>query len=202
MLRKAIYPHVESLLNNIATNLGKQGFSPNQLTLAGLTVNFLAGWIFAAGNFFLGGLFLLIASLGDLLDGPLARVTKKTSNFGAFLDSTVDRYSDFFLFGGLALHFAKQDQGGWFLICMGIIAGSFVTSYAKARAENFIERCDVGMVERAERVIGLALAAWIPFLLPLILWALLIGSNATAIERILYTQKKLSERTPSPATPS
>ena len=195
MLRKAVYPKVESLLNQTAGFFHKQGITPNQLTLGGLTLNFLTGWIYASGHFFFAGIFLLLAAMGDLLDGPLARTTGQASKFGAFLDSTVDRYSDFFLFGGLALFYAKEGQSGWFLVSMGIIAGSFVTSYAKARAENLIASCDAGVLERAERVILLALASFIPFLRPLILAGLLIGTNATAVQRILYVRKTLSEKT-------
>lgn len=194
MLRKAIYPKVEKLLNTVAGTLNKYGFTPNQLTLAGLALNFVAGWVYAMGFIFLGGFLLLVAGLGDVLDGPLARTSGKVTKFGAFLDSTVDRYSDFFLFGGLVLHFAQTAQGGFLLLTMGIIAGSFVTSYAKARAENLIEKCNVGVFERPERVLLLALGSLIPFLLPLVLWILFIGTNYTAVQRILFTQKQLAQK--------
>ena len=113
------------------------------------------------------------------------------TSFGAFLDSTVDRYSNFFVFDGVALHFAKTDQYGWFFIVMGIIMGAFVTSYAKARAESLIKRCNIGLFERAERIISLAIGSLFAILLPAILWVLFIGTNATAIHRILYTRKSL-----------
>ena len=191
MLRKNFYPKIEPLLNRIAVELNARGFSPNQLTLAGLALSFLTGCIFATGAFFLGGLFLLISSFADMLDGPLARVSNRATPFGAFLDSTLDRYSDFFIFGGLALCFARQDQGTWLLVSLGILAGAFVTSYAKARAESLIPSCPVGLFERPERILALALGAIVWPLLPLTLWVLLIGTNWTAIERIFYTQKAL-----------
>lgn len=194
MLRKAIYPKVEKLLNTVAGTLDKYGFTPNQLTLAGLALNFIAGWVYAMGVIPLAGFLVLVAGLGDVLDGPLARTSGKVTKFGAFLDSTIDRYSDFFIFGGLTLHFAQTGQGGFFLLTMGIIAGSFVTSYSKARAENMIEKCNVGIFERPERVILLALASLLPFLLPLALWILFIGTNYTAIQRILFTQKELAKQ--------
>ncbi len=198
MLRKSVYPKIESTLNQAARFLAHNGFSPNQLTLTGLALSFLTGWIYASGNFFLAGLFLLIATSGDLLDGPLARLTGKASKFGAFLDSTVDRYGDFFLFGGVALFYAKQGEVGWFLITFGILLGSYVTSYAKARAENLIPDCTIGVFERAERIIGLALFSFFPPLRPLALWVLFIGTNVTAVQRILYTQKALRENNASP----
>ncbi|HXV27488.1 MAG TPA: CDP-alcohol phosphatidyltransferase family protein [bacterium] len=193
MLRKTVYPKIEALLNRIVTFLNEKGFSPNQLTLAGLALNFVAGWVYASGSFFFGGIVLLLAGLGDLLDGPLARLSGRTSRFGAFLDSTVDRYSDLFIFGGLALHFAKEAQGGWLVICLGIILGSFVTSYAKTRAENLIENCSVGIFGRAERILTLAVGSIIPILMPFALWILLIGTNATALHRIFYVRKMLTQ---------
>ena len=197
MLRKAIYPKVESLLNSCAGFFRKQGFSPDQLTLAGLVLNFFAGWIYASGHFFFAAIVLLLAALGDLLDGPLARLTGRVTKFGAFLDSTVDRYSDFFLFGGVALYYARQGQVGWFLISMGIILGAFVTSYAKARAENLIDHCNVGIFERPERIIALALGSLLPPLMGIMLWILFFGTHATALHRILHTRKVLSQPAPS-----
>ncbi len=193
MIRKLAYPKIEKFLNQTAQSLNARGLSPNQLTLAGLAVNFLAGWVYASGHLFLAGLVVLIAALADLLDGPLARTSGRTSPFGAFLDSTVDRYSDFFIFGGLALYFAHESEEGLLILVLGILVGSFVTSYAKARAENFVEKCDAGIFERAERIIALALGSlFSPLLIP-ILWILFLGTNATAIERILHTRKLLAK---------
>lgn len=199
MLRKTVYPKVESLLNSTASELHKQGFTPNQLTLAGLALNFVAGWIYANGHLFWGGIFLLLAALGDLLDGPLARTTGKATKFGAFLDSTVDRYSDFFLFGGLALHYARIEEGLYLILCLGTIMGAFVTSYSKARAENLIENCSVGVFERAERVIAFALGSVFWPLMPLVLWILFLGTNITAVHRILFTRKALEDSASSQA---
>ncbi len=193
MLRKALYPKIESLLNQTAGELHKKGFTPNQLTLAGLALNFVAGWIYSGGHLFWGGIFTLLAALGDMLDGPLARSTEKVTKFGAFLDSTVDRYSDFFIFGGLAIFYAHQSQNFLLLLCMGTIAGAFVTSYSKARAENLIPQCNVGIFERPERIIIFAAGSVFWPLMPLALSILFIGTNATAVHRILYTQQTLSD---------
>ena len=191
MLRRLIYPQVEPLLNRAATFVSEKKFTPNQLTLMGLALNFLAGWIYSSGFFFLAGLLVLVAGLGDLLDGPVARLTGKTSDFGAFLDSTVDRYSDFFLFGGVAFYYATEESWVWFLVTLGILLGAFVTSYAKARAESLMPSCSVGFLERAERVLLLALGSFIRPLLPWILVFLLIGTHATALQRIFFVKKSL-----------
>jgi len=197
MLRKTLYPKFEPLIHQVATNLIDHGITPNQLTLGGLVLNFLAGVIFAKGYLFLGTLILLGAALGDLLDGPVARISKNVTKFGAFLDSAVDRYSDFFIFGGISLYFIQKQQPFWGLISFGIILGAFVVSYAKARAENFIEDCEIGIFGRAERIVLLAIGTLfhfiLPFLLPLVLLTLFFGTHWTAIQRILYTRKSLTE---------
>ncbi len=194
MLRKAVYPKIESLLNRMAGALNRKGFTPHQLTLGGVALNFITGWIYAGGHLFLGGLFLLLAAFGDMLDGPLARVSNRTTKFGTFLDSTLDRYSDFFVFGGLAFYFAGEGQGGSLFLVMGIIAGAFVTSYAKARAENLIPDCSVGVFERPERIILLALGTLFSGILPFMLWILFFGTNGTAIQRIFYVKNSLGEK--------
>jgi CDP-diacylglycerol---glycerol-3-phosphate 3-phosphatidyltransferase len=195
MLRETLYPKLEPLIKRIVSQLAKQGISPNQLTLAGVAHSLLTGVIYAKGYLFLGGILLLLSGAGDLLDGPLARLTGKAGSFGAFLDSMVDRYSDFFVFSGLALHFARRGEIFWFVITLGIILGAFAVSYAKARAENFIPDCGVGIFGRSERIVLLALGTLFSPLLWLALLILLIGTHSTAVRRILHTKKTL-EKTP------
>ncbi|OGW72481.1 MAG: hypothetical protein A2Y02_03260 [Omnitrophica bacterium GWA2_52_12] len=203
MLRKMVYPKIETLLNSMAGFLHQKGFTPNQLTFAGLGLNVVSGALFMLGLFPAAGLTLLVAGLGDMLDGALARTSGRASKFGAFLDSVVDRYSDFFVFGGLAGHFAVTGRMGWFLLVMGIIAGGFVTSYSKARAENFISSCSVGVFERPERLIALAVGAILPGFMGLVIWVLFFGTQVTAIHRILYTKSLLAEpAAPRPDSPA
>ncbi|MFA6599542.1 MAG: CDP-alcohol phosphatidyltransferase family protein [Candidatus Omnitrophota bacterium] len=192
MLRKTIYPKFESLITRTAAILDRKGLSPNQLTILGCVLSLLAGGIYSAGNIFLGGIAILAASMTDLLDGPLARLSGRTSKFGAFLDSTLDRYSDFFIFGGLAVCYARNAEYGLMILVLGSLAGAFVTSYAKARVENFIPDGGVGIFGRAERIILLAIGSLVWPILPYVLWILLIGNNATAIHRILFARKNLS----------
>lgn len=189
MLRRLVYDKVEPLLNQGAKFCSDRKFTPNQLTLAGLVLNLLAGWAYSGGFLFLAGVILLVASLGDLLDGPLARLTGKASRFGAFLDSTVDRYSDFFLFGGILYYSANTEAWGWFLVTLGILLGSFITSYTKARGENLVPSVSVGIFERAERIILLAAGSLITPLFPWVLGILLVGTHATALQRIYFVWK-------------
>ena len=193
MLRRLVYSRIEPLLNQAARRCSEKKITPNQLTLAGLGLNFLAGWAYGGGFLVLGGFLLLVGGLGDLLDGPLARLAGKTSRFGAFLDSTADRYSDFFVFGGVAFHFASEELWGRCLAALGILLGAFVTSYAKARSESLIPSCSVGFLERAERLLLLVLGSFIPPLLPWVLGFLLVGTHATALQRIFFVRKALAE---------
>jgi phosphatidylglycerophosphate synthase len=192
-LRETLDPKVEPIANAIVSFLKAQGISPMQLTLAGAALSLLTGVIYAKGYLFLGGIMLFVAGAADLLDGPLARSTGKTSSFGAFLDSTVDRYSDFFVFAGLATHFVRNGEIFWFFIVLGIILGSFAVSYTKARAENFIKACGVGAFGRSERIVLLILGSLLTPLLKLALLVLVVGTHVTAIQRILHTKKTLAE---------
>jgi CDP-diacylglycerol--glycerol-3-phosphate 3-phosphatidyltransferase len=192
MLRKILYPKIEASLQKAACFLTAKKISANQLTIAGFILSFFAGWIYASGHVFLGGIAVLIASSTDLLDGPVARLGGHATKFGAFLDSTLDRYSDFFIFGGLAVGFARQSENGLMVLALGSLAGAFVTSYAKARVENFIPDCGVGVFGRAERILLLAAGSILWPLLPFTLWILFLGTNATAGYRIFYSYKKLA----------
>ena len=192
-LRETLYPKVEPIVTRIVSFLTSQGISPTQLTLAGAALSFLAGVIYAKGYLFLGGVILFVAGAADLLDGPLARSTGKSSPFGAFLDSTVDRYSDFFVLAGLAAYFVRDGEIFWFLVTLGILLGSFAVSYTKARAENFIKNCGVGTFGRSERILLLIAGTLVAPLLKFVLLVLLVGTHATALRRILHTKKTLAE---------
>ena len=194
MLRNLVYPKVEPVLNRAAAFLAGKKITPNQMTLAGMVLNALAGWAYSGGLFALGALILLAGSLGDLLDGPLARHTGRVSRFGAFLDSTVDRYSDFFVFGGLAWHFANQGMWSSFLMTLGVLLGAYATSYTRARGESLVPAVSVGLFERPERVILLFIGSLATPLLPLILGILLVGTHVTALQRIFLVKRLLQEK--------
>src|SRR5512138_3091546 len=127
-------------------------FSPDVLTLTGLTLNAVACAFFAlAGKqgipdpalLRLGGLVTLGAAIFDMMDGRVARLRGRETAFGAFLDSTMDRYSDMVLYMGLLLMYASLDKTSHMVLVWCAAFGSFMTSYARARAESLIERCTV-----------------------------------------------------------
>ncbi len=163
--------------------------SPNIITFGGFVIVLGAALIILSGRFRLGGIILLIGSILDAVDGQIARSSKKTSKFGAFFDSTLDRYGEFFIFFSIA--FAGKD----FLmtaVCFAAVLGAFLTSYTRARAESLGVDIKEGFFSRVERVIivsgGLIV---LPQQMIYIMSVLAIGSNITAIQRILIAYKRL-----------
>jgi CDP-diacylglycerol--glycerol-3-phosphate 3-phosphatidyltransferase len=178
--------------------------SPNVLTLIGLIGNGVACAIFSLaggkdtnGAYYtnphllrIGGLVTLVAAIFDMLDGRVARMRGRETTFGAFLDSTMDRYSDMLLYMGLMILYARLDKTPHMVLVWVAAFGSFMTSYARARAESLIAKCTVGFMERPERIVALILGALINRM-SVVLWIIAIFSNLTALQRIVYTLVEL-----------
>jgi CDP-diacylglycerol---glycerol-3-phosphate 3-phosphatidyltransferase len=185
--------------------LTKLKIHPNTITWAGLVVTAFAANLFRMGEFLLGGLVVALAGTCDVLDGRIARNTGQKSRFGAFLDSTIDRYSDVLLFVGMMMFFDKMYIN---VLVMFAIAGSLLTSYARARAEGLGIDCKVGLMQRPERITYIAVAAFIDglfgksitsytniehFLLIAILIFIAAMANITVIQRIVHIKRMLQE---------
>ena len=192
MIRRRIGNGIESVLSPAARFLHGRGVSPNMLTLAGLAVNLVAAWAYFKGAWVAGGSIVLFAGLFDMLDGAVARAGGLASPIGAFTDSVVDRYSDGVVFGGLLAHFAFSGDLKGTLLVLVILIGAFQVSYTRARAELVIPRCDVGWMERAERLILLAAGSLFGFL-EAALWLLAILTHLTALQRIRFTVRSSRE---------
>ncbi len=161
------------------------------ITLAGFLVSLFAGLAFAYGKWAWAAIFLLMGGLFDILDGAVARISGRSTVFGSFLDSVIDRYSDLALLIGLLIFYAaKNELGHVFLVCV-VLSGFILVPYCRAKAELFISTCNVGLMERAERIILLFLGSIFAPLMPLILWILAIFTHLTAIHRIYFTWKKI-----------
>jgi CDP-diacylglycerol--glycerol-3-phosphate 3-phosphatidyltransferase len=202
MIRRYIGKPVESALRALARTLDRRGVSPNALTVTGLAVNLGAAWAYYAGFWFAAGLVVLFAGFFDMLDGAVARAGGGGTAVGAFIDSVVDRYSDLLMFGGILAHFASKGDLGLTLLVLAAILGAFMVSYVRARAELVIPRCDVGLMERPERIILLAAGSLFGFL-ELSLWALAVLTNLTSLYRIYHTVKtdRRASRSPSSSPP-
>jgi CDP-diacylglycerol--glycerol-3-phosphate 3-phosphatidyltransferase len=139
-----------------------------------------------------GGLVALVASVFDMLDGRVARLRGRETKFGAFLDSTMDRYSDMLLYMGLLILYARMERTGFMVLVWVAAFGSFMTSYARARAESLIPRCDVGFLERPERIVLIVVGA-VFNRMTAVLWVIAVLANLTAIQRVVYTYVELKK---------
>jgi len=190
---KGLKSYTERLLEPVSGLLSKLGLTPNHISLAGTAASALSGILYYSGNFRIAGVILALSGLCDLLDGNMARTQGKTSSFGAFLDSTVDRYSDMFVLFGILGYSFKHSETALFFLTLAALMGSIMVSYTRARAECIIERCDVGIMERPDRVVVLILFSLIDRV-DLAVAIIAVLANITAIQRILYTKKRLEEK--------
>ncbi|GCF11925.1 CDP-alcohol phosphatidyltransferase family protein [Dictyobacter arantiisoli] len=196
MFNKDIQKWARSLAAQIVSPLANLGISPNTFTLIGLLLSFVTAMVIGQGWLVAGGLLVLFTGIFDLFDGATARLRNLATTFGAFFDSTLDRYSEAIILSGLLfyalLHPAIKDPL-WFMgnVQIWMIAliyismvGSLMVSYTKARAEGLGIECKTGLLARPERVVVLAIG----LLFGLTMWALLvlaIFSNITAVERMV-----------------
>ena len=181
--------------DTLARGLVKVGVTPNALTLAGAAVTAGAGLCYALGagrdNSFimLGGVLLIVASACDMLDGAVARIGRKASVFGEFLDSTLDRFSDFAIYAGIAIGYASLEPANITFVLLAMLSffNSIMISYAKARAENLIESCPVGYWQRGERSAAVLIATFANNL-PALLVQQATLPMLTVLRRIFYTK--------------
>lgn len=187
---RAIGEGARWLLEKIVSALAATGVNPNFLTFFGFLINLWAAVLFAWGFFFAAGWVMLFAGLFDMVDGRVARAQGRVTTFGAFFDSTVDRYSDLALFLGLLWHYAYIGRGRYAVLVGIAMAGSVMVSYSRARAESLIPQCKAGFFERPERIVLMIIGALADKMAP-VLWLLAIGSNITVIHRIVHTWREL-----------
>ncbi len=174
--------------------LSKTGVTPNMLTVMGFLVSIAAAVLIAKEYFLAGGLVVLFAGAFDLLDGPVARVTGKTTKFGGFLDSTLDRLSEAAVLAGVLAYYTFFAQGTWEpLLAYGCFVGSVMVSYLRARAEGLGIKCDVGIFTRAERVVfmsaGLMFGQRFDLAIPIMLGIITALAFVTVIQRLLHVQR-------------
>jgi CDP-diacylglycerol--glycerol-3-phosphate 3-phosphatidyltransferase len=186
------------VISPVAHLLIRMGVSADVVTLVG-TIGVSAGALvfFPQGKLLTGVLVITAFVFSDLLDGYMARTTGKTSTFGAFLDSTLDRIGDAAIFSGLALYFAwSGDSRLYLVLCLICLVMGAVTSYARAKAEGMGFQAKVGIAERADRLVailvmtGLGAIFDLPVLMYIALWALAIASTVTVVQRVWVVRKQ------------
>jgi CDP-diacylglycerol---glycerol-3-phosphate 3-phosphatidyltransferase len=179
------------VVDSIVNLLASLRVHPNILTLIGLVINIFAMVLFAKGIFMWGALVVVFAGIFDIVDGEVARRTKRVTKFGAFFDSAIDRYSDLLLLLGLIIWYAKIHRTFYVGLTGLVLIGSVMTSYTRARAESLIAACKVGFLERPERIVLLIIGG-LTDRMAAVLWVMAILSNWTVSQRIWYTWRELS----------
>ena len=173
------------------------GIHPNVLTLIGVLVNVWAAWALAVDRFVLAGVIMICANIFDFIDGKVAHITGKQSEFGAFWDSTLDRFSDIALFLGLIYLYSDLRRTDYVMVSALGLMFSIMTSYARARAESLIEKCKVGFMERPERIVLFMIGAFTDRMAA-VMWVILVLSIITVANRIHYTYLVLNDK-PAPS---
>ncbi len=212
MIGRAIGTGISAARDAIARRLVKIGVRPNTLTLIGVAFTSGAGFCYAAGAshrfawslaagsdqsvyLLFAGLLLLLASACDMLDGAVARIGGASTRFGAFLDSTTDRFSDFAVYAGIGVHYAWARPGNVTFVLLAMLGffAAFMISYTRARAEDLIERCRVGYWQRGERSAAILIATF-AHNIPALLVQQAFFPLLTALRRLLYTKAVIEGR--------
>ena len=166
---------------------------PNTLTLIGVLINVAAACALGVNRFLLAGLIMIVANIFDFIDGKVAQLTNTVSPFGAFWDSTLDRFSDIALFLGLIYLYASMRRTDYVMVASLAMMFSIMTSYARARAESLIDKCEVGFMGRPERIVLFMIGAFTNRM-GAVLWVILVLSIVTVADRIYHTYLALNSK--------
>jgi CDP-diacylglycerol--glycerol-3-phosphate 3-phosphatidyltransferase len=158
------------------------------LTVIGLALIFVTAVVIALGYPFWGGVLFVLSGIFDALDGTLARAMNRKTRFGAFLDSTCDRYADGVILLGMMIPYLRAGSQTEVILAFVAVIGSVLVSYTRARAEGLGLECKVGLLTRLERFIIIAVGLFFNWVTPA-LWVLAALTNFTAIQRVVYVWK-------------
>jgi CDP-diacylglycerol--glycerol-3-phosphate 3-phosphatidyltransferase len=185
--------------DSIARGIIRAGIPVNAVTLTGPVAVSLVFFPAFYGTQWLAGVVLIAAGAFDMLDGAVARISRRSTSFGAFLDSVTDRYTDFLMLLGILVYLLRHVQGPnrtLYLILWGFtVTGTATTSYIRARAENVVPECKVGFMERAERTVTIIIGL-LAGNVHITLWILAVFTNLISAQRIFYTRMILNDREP------
>ncbi|MBM3242633.1 CDP-alcohol phosphatidyltransferase family protein [Candidatus Poribacteria bacterium] len=192
------------LTNPVAHVLISLGVTANTVTILGFVINVVAGILFAYERLILAGILLVVGGSFDMIDGAVARMRKVGNSSGALLDSVIDRYSEGAIFMGIAVYFYKSS--GLYgilglLLTFATMIGSFLVSYTRARSEGLAVECNVGLMQRTERLVLLAISVIANgilkdlvannLILIMVLAILTIFTHITAVHRLIYSFRRL-----------
>jgi CDP-diacylglycerol--glycerol-3-phosphate 3-phosphatidyltransferase len=179
----------KGVVDPIAAFFNRLGVLPNTMTLVGLVGHTVGAFFLFQGKMLIGGLVILAMAPIDALDGTMARLRGESTQFGAFVDSVVDRYSELIIFLSLIIFYAQQEQWLNSVVVYTAAAGSVLVSYIRSRAESLGYEAKVGILTRMERYIVL-----VPTLIlnvPMVgMWIIAVMANVTAFQRIIYVRRQ------------
>ena len=174
------------VIEPIARFLDSLGLTPNSVTVLGFLLTAAVAVVVGRGQFRLAGVLLIITLGTDAIDGTLARLTGSSTRFGAFLDSTLDRWAEVLIFGALVWFYLNSGQRTAVLLATGAMAASLMVSYTRARAEGVGLACKNGLLTRFERL-AILIAGLILQQMVVALWIIVILATFTALQRIWIT---------------
>lgn len=179
----------KGVIEPVAGFFNRLGLRPNTMTLLGLAGSAAGAYLLSRGQIVPGGILLAIVTPFDALDGTMARLRGESSDWGAFVDSVTDRYSELFVLGGLLYHFIQHDNHLASMLIYVAAGGSLMVSYTKARADSLNYEAKIGLLTRVERYLVI-----IPLLIlnqPVLLaWLVAIFANFTAFQRIFFVRRQ------------
>jgi len=181
------------VLDPLGGFFNRLGVTPNMMTMLGMIGNTVGAYYLARGEMITGGLFVLLMTPIDALDGTMARLRGESGDFGAFVDSVSDRYSELIIYGGLLFYFLSEGEPLGGMLTFGAAAGSVLVSYVKARAEGLGYGAKVGLLTRVERYLVLA-PSLVFQQLHLGLAIIAVFANITALQRIWFVRRQAHEK--------
>jgi phosphatidylglycerophosphate synthase len=171
--------------------LSRLGITPNTVTIISFALSIVTGVLFAYDYLWEGMIVGYLMAFSDIVDGQLAKEHSMTTKFGGILDSTIDRYNEFFIYAGLGVRYYFYGRPLWTLVCVLVFLGSIMVSYVKARAEVDGFKCRVGMLQRPERLTIVAIGiAFNGFLLDPTIALLAVFTQATVLQRVVHVYRQ------------
>jgi CDP-diacylglycerol--glycerol-3-phosphate 3-phosphatidyltransferase len=178
-------------INPLIQMLTRWDMHPNTFTTLGFLVSCVATYFFGVGSVRIAAFLVLLGGMFDSIDGKLARDSGKVTRFGALFDSTLDRYSEVILFFGMAYYFIRHNLYLSSVAVAVALGGSLMVSYIRARAEGLGFECRVGILQRPERLLLIAIGGLIHLkALIAAIWIIAVLSNITAIVRIVHVWRQ------------
>ncbi len=194
-----IGPKIGHRLDPVAVSLCRfvfrsKAISPNMITITGTLFGFLCAFLVYFEHPALGAIALLVAGFLDILDGALARTQGRVTQFGGFLDSVLDRYTDLTVTGAIMLVYVRHNEPYLALAAFIAVIGTALIPYARARAEAAAIQCKTGLLERPERIVLVLIGLFIPLLLNYVVIILAVLTHVTVVQRVVHVWKRSNER--------